>query len=194
MACDDNRVTLFFPFRYVDTFNKGAADGSGRPLTSSFQSPPSPSVNPAIGTNFFVPMAPAPSNEQKSEGMGEGIQEPTAGDEPSTSVGNEATFSRSSTRSPSPTSLHRFPSVDHITPSTNMMGASHSSNGSFSRMRATSWSGTYSDADNNKMAAVADGSPPQFLPHNPPSTRSSCSSSLQLNGAPLGDELHEVEL
>lgn len=189
----------FFPFRYVDTFNKGGAGGSGGALTNSFQSPATPSVKPALAGKFFVPMAPAPApaDEQKSEATGEITQDPATSGEPSTtSVVNDASFTVPSTSSPSSSAspLQRFPSMDHITPMKNKMGASPSSNGPFSRTRAASWSGTYSEINNLKMAALAGGSPPQFLPQNPPSTRSSSSSSLQLNGAPLGDELHEVEL
>lgn len=184
----DNIYQLFLLFRYVDTFNKGGTGGSGGALTNSFQSPTTPSVKPAIGAKFFVPMAPAPSDEQKSDSIGESIPEPTTSSEPSTSISKEATFSSpppalSSSPSPSPSSLQRFPSMDNITPT-------RSSNVPFSRSRAASWSGTYPEANNHKLAGQFSGSPPTFLPQNPPSTRSSSSSSLQLNGG----ELQEVEL
>lgn len=175
--------------RYVDTFNKG---GSGGALTNSFQSPAAPAAKPATGAKFFVPMAPPPSDEQNSDPVVETMQQPSTSAEPSSIITKEASSSFPSTSSPP--SMQRFPSMDNISPSINKAAASHSINGSLSRSRAASWSGTYSDAINHKAAGMALGSPPAFFPQNPPSTRSSSSSSLQLNGGPLGDELQEVEL
>ncbi|XP_020240850.1 protein transport protein SEC16B homolog [Asparagus officinalis] len=139
--------------RYVDTFNKGnVGGGGGGALTNSFQSPAAPYVKPAIGAKFFMPVAPAPLDDQKIDSLGETIQEPTKANDPSSSVSNDASFSLPSSSSQSPSSLQRFPSMDNITPLTNKTSTPQSINGPFSRTRAASWSGTYSDANNQKMA------------------------------------------
>ncbi|KAJ6826248.1 protein transport protein SEC16B-like protein [Iris pallida] len=188
--------------RYVDTFNKGG--GTAGSFTNSFQSPSAPSVKPAVGAKFFVPAAPAPSDAQIVDTSGEVTQEATTSGEPSMSVAEETSFSSPSADSspsvsspppPPPSSIQRYPSMDNITPLANKgSGAAEpTSNGSLSHSRAASWSGTYIGTPNHKMGGLG-GSPPPFLPQNPPSTGSNSSSSLHLNGAAPGDELDEVEL
>ncbi|XP_008796939.2 protein transport protein SEC16B homolog isoform X1 [Phoenix dactylifera] len=179
--------------RYVDTFNK-----AGGALTNSFQSPSAPSLKPAAGAKFFIPTAPATTDEPKTETITES-QETTIHEEPSSSVVNEASFS-SPPSSSSSSSMQRFPSMDHITPGKKGSGAAfQSGNGPLSRTRAASWSGSYTDAFNPKVAQTkpaGDGQivPPFFMPNNTSHTRSSSSSSVQLNVGSLGDDLHEVEL
>ncbi|KAJ6827037.1 protein transport protein SEC16B-like protein [Iris pallida] len=188
--------------RYVDTFNKGGGGTCGS-FTNSFVSPSAPSVKPAVGAKFFVPSTPPPSDALTVGTSGESTEEATYG-EPSMSVAEESSaysspsaFSSPSASSPPapPSSMQRYPSMNNITPLANngSGAAAQTSNGSLSRSRAASWSGTCTGTPNHKMSGLG-GSPPPFLPQNPPSTRSNSSSSLQLNGGPLGDELDEVEL
>ncbi|XP_008794796.2 protein transport protein SEC16A homolog isoform X2 [Phoenix dactylifera] len=174
--------------RYVDTFNKG-----GGTLTNSFQSPSAPSLKPAAGAKFFIPTAPATSDEPKTETIAESSQEAALHEEPSTSVLKEASFS-------SPSTMQRFPSMDHITPGNKGSEAAfRGGNGPLSRTRAASWSGTFTNASNSNMAEIKpiDGgqSVPSILtPSNASHSRSGSSSSVRHNGVSLGDDLHEVEL
>lgn len=168
-------------------------------MTNSFQSPSAPSLKPAAGAKFFIPTVPATSDEPQTETIADDSQEATIHEEPSLSVLNEASFSSASSSSSSP-SMQRFPSMDHITPGKRGSGAAfRSGNGPLSRSRAASWSGSYTDAFNPEVAETkptGDGQtvPSFFMPNNTSHTCSSSSSSVQLNGGSLGDDLHEVEL
>lgn len=174
--------------RYVDTFNKGNSSQSSVRSTNSFHSPITPSIKPSANTRFFVPTAHPTSNEHDSDPITAAAsgEELRTNADSSMSESKEIQFSSSSP----PSSLQRFPSMDNI-PSGN------SSNGPLSRTRAASWSGTIPNGSGSGPGSGPRsgfaGSPP-FLPHHPPSTGSSSSSSLQINGTQIGEELHEVEL
>ncbi|XP_044476726.1 protein transport protein SEC16A homolog isoform X2 [Mangifera indica] len=161
--------------RYVDTFNQGNVSPA-----KSFQSPPVPSVKPAVpsNANFFVP-APTTPAEQPMEAIAENVQEETAKfEKPSTSTVNEA--------SPPPTSTmakQRFLSMDNIP------AAVMTKDNSFLRLqsrRTASWSGSFSDSFNPHMPQTegkgeAVSMPPSSFMPGP------------MNGS-FGDDLHEVEL
>uniref|UniRef100_A0A0E0DVI8 Protein transport protein sec16 n=1 Tax=Oryza meridionalis TaxID=40149 RepID=A0A0E0DVI8_9ORYZ len=174
--------------RYVDTFNKGGANASG----PSYNKPATPSMNPLSGATFFVPTPATVASEQ--------IPDPTVNahqDQPSSTIAL-----RESSASPPPSvqsvpvqsNIQRYPSMDNI------MTPSGSGNGSsFSRSRAASWSGAYSEQlSGNAVSRSPDGQrtmmqspliPGQKQSHS----RSSSNSSLQFNNG-LGEDLHEVEL
>ncbi|MQL98712.1 hypothetical protein Taro_031425, partial [Colocasia esculenta] len=175
--------------RYVDTFNKGG----GTP-GASFQSPSVPSVKPVGGAKFFVP-SPVAASESTADSI-ESTQVASSTEGDSAPVGKESSFS------PLPSSsftMQRFPSMDNI-PSTRNKGMgtpSQNGNGSLSsRSRAASWSGSYSDAFNVKMANTNPsgeglGVPSSFSRSPSPLQPT---TSLHTNGSSLSDDLHEVEL
>uniref|UniRef100_A0A0E0PSF3 Protein transport protein sec16 n=1 Tax=Oryza rufipogon TaxID=4529 RepID=A0A0E0PSF3_ORYRU len=172
--------------RYVDTFNKGGASATG----PSYNKPATPSMNPLSGATFFVPTPATVASEQ--------IPDPTVNvhqDQPSSTIAL-----RESSASPPPSvqsipvqsNIQRYPSMDNI------MTPSGSGNGSsFSRSRAASWSGAYSEQlSGNAVSRSPDGQrtmmqspliPGQKQSHS----RSSSNSSLQFNNG-LGEDLHEV--
>ncbi|XP_006656547.1 protein transport protein SEC16B homolog [Oryza brachyantha] len=176
--------------RYVDTFNKGGANAAG----PSYSKPATPSMNPLSGATFFVPSPATVGSEQ--------IPDPTVNVQQDQS--SSLAVMRESSASPPPSvpsvpvqsSIQRYPSMDNI------MTPSGSGNGSsFSRSRAASWSGAYSEQlSSNAVSRSPDGQrtmmqspliPGQKHSHS----RSSSNSSLQLNNNNgLGEDLHEVEL
>uniref|UniRef100_A0A0E0L6T1 Protein transport protein sec16 n=1 Tax=Oryza punctata TaxID=4537 RepID=A0A0E0L6T1_ORYPU len=174
--------------RYVDTFNKGGANAAG----PSYSKPATPSMNPLSGATFFVPTPATVASEQ--------IPDPTVNvrqDQPSSSVAlleSSASPPPSVPSVPVQSNIQRYPSMDNI------MTPSGSGNGSsFSRSRAASWSGAYSEQlSGNAASRSPDGQrtmmqspliPGQKQSHS----RSSSNSSLQFNSG-LGEDLHEVEL
>ncbi|WVZ78263.1 hypothetical protein U9M48_026004 [Paspalum notatum var. saurae] len=186
--------------RYVDTFNKSGASGA----VPSYNRPAAPSVTPSAGAKFFMPTAAAAAPvaadqmmpHQAAEIHGETIHQ----DERSASPPAETSFS-----SPQPSTqisaqmsstIHRQSSMDNIsTPYQGSGVSSLSSSSSFSRSRAASWSGTYSE----QLSAFASTRSPDrqtmpspLMPGKPSHSRSNSNSSVQLNG--LTEDLHEVEL
>uniref|UniRef100_A0A0E0HJN7 Protein transport protein sec16 n=1 Tax=Oryza nivara TaxID=4536 RepID=A0A0E0HJN7_ORYNI len=174
--------------RYVDTFNKGGASATG----PSYNKPATPSMNPLSGATFFVPTPATVASEQ--------IPDPTVNvhqDQPSSTIAlRESSASPPPSVQPIPvqSNIQRYPSMDNI------MTPSGSGNGSsFSRSRAASWSGAYSEQlSGNAVSRSPDGQrtmmqspliPGQKQSHS----RSSSNSSLQFNNG-LGEDLHEVEL
>ncbi|KAL6848479.1 hypothetical protein ACP4OV_021773 [Aristida adscensionis] len=182
--------------RYVDTFNKAGASGAA----PSYNKPAAPSVTPAAGARFFMPTAAAATAaDQMPHQAAEIHSETVHQDERSASPPAETSFS-----SPPPTqfsaqmssTIHRHPSMDNIfTPYQGSGVSSGSNSSSFSRSRAASWSGTYSEQFSATAATRSpDGQtmPSPLMPGKPSHSRSNSNSSMQLNG--LTEDLHEVEL
>lgn len=174
--------------RYVDTFNKG-----GAATAASYNKPAMPSMKPLPGAGFFVPTPAADEPKQTTESTADVHSATAYQDGPSSSPAVERSFA-----SPPPplvpmqSSIQRHPSMDNI------LTPSGSGNSSFSKSRAASWSGTYSDQLSTTAASRSpDGqtmqSPVLMPPGRQPShSRSHSNSSIQLNG--LGEDLQEVEL
>lgn len=179
--------------RYVDTFNKSGASGA----MPSYNKPAAPSVTPPAGAKFFMPTAAADQMmpHQAAEIHSETIHQ----DERSASPPAETTFSspQPSTQFSAQTTstIHRQSSMDNITPYQGSGISSLSNNSSFSRSRAASWSGTYSEQFSGFAGTRSpDGQtiPSPLMPGKPSHSRSNSNSSVQLNG--LTEDLHEVEL
>ncbi|RCV04465.1 hypothetical protein SETIT_1G004100v2 [Setaria italica] len=184
--------------RYVDTFNKSGVSGA----VPSYNKPAAPSVTPPAGAKFFMPTAAAaadqmmPQPHQAAEIHSETIHQ----DERSASPPAETSFSSPppSTQFSAPiaSTIHRQSSMDNIsTPYQGSGVSSLSNNSSFSRSRAASWSGTYSEqysAFSGSRSPKGQTMPSPLMPGNPSHSRSNSNSSLQLNG--LAEDLHEVEL
>ncbi|WOL06209.1 hypothetical protein Cni_G14941 [Canna indica] len=132
--------------RYVDTFNK-----SGGASTNCFQSPSTPSVNPAVGAKFFVPDVPATSDEKTTDTAGTSTLESLLSAESSTIVDREASLS---SRSQSvPLALQYFPDSDN---NNSAIAMQQSNSGSISSgSRATSWSGNYNTIFTPTMAEMS---------------------------------------
>ncbi|CAM0148744.1 unnamed protein product [Urochloa decumbens] len=184
--------------RYVDTFNKSGASGA----MPSYNKPAAPSATPPVGAKFFMPTAPAgadqmiPQPHQAAEIHSETIHQ----DERSASPPAETSFSSpppsAQFSAPIASTIHRQSSMDNIsTPYQGSGGSSLSSNSSFSRSRAASWSGTYSEqfsAFAGNRSHEGQTMPSPLMPSKPSHSRSNSNSSVQLNG--LTEDLHEVEL
>ncbi|CAN6242694.1 unnamed protein product [Urochloa humidicola] len=184
--------------RYVDTFNKSGASGA----MPSYNKPAAPSVTPPAGAKFFMPTAAAgadqmmPQPHQAAEIHSETIHQ----DERSASPPAETSFSSpppsAQFSAPIASTIHRQSSMDNIsTPYQGSGGSSLSSNSSFSRSRAASWSGTYSEqfsAFAGNRSHEGQTMPSPLMPSKPSHSRSNSNSSVQLNG--LTEDLHEVEL
>ncbi|XP_043713337.1 protein transport protein SEC16A homolog isoform X2 [Telopea speciosissima] len=178
--------------RYVDTFNKG-----GGTISNSFQSASVPAAKHGAGANakFFIP-TPMASSERTDNATGESMHETAMTNGiPSTSVASESVIP--STASSPALSMQRFPSMDNITPTNKGIEATENGDGSlpYRSRRTASWSGSISDTFNPPMTTAikplgeALGMPPSmFMPSDPSQMR------MSMNGASLGDELHEVEL
>uniref|UniRef100_A0A0A9CSR2 Sec16 Sec23-binding domain-containing protein n=1 Tax=Arundo donax TaxID=35708 RepID=A0A0A9CSR2_ARUDO len=179
--------------RYVDTFNKAGASGA----VPSYNKPAAPSVTPPVGAKFFMPTAAAADQMplQAAEMHSETVHE----DDRSASPPAETSYSSPppSTQflAPMSSTIHRHPSMENISTPYQGSGVSPGSNSSsFSRSRAASWSGTYSE----QFSAVAGARSPdgQTMPlplmRRPSHSRSNSNSSAQFNG--LTEDLHEVEL
>lgn len=164
-----------------------------------FQTPPVPSVKPAVTANakFFIP-APAPSSsEQTMEAIAENNQEDSSAlENPSTSSRNDWAYL--SPKTPSPMARQRFPSMGNIpSPGAMINGSnSHHTHTSPHSRRTASWSGgSYGDSfyPTTKMNEVkplgeALGMPPStFMPDD---------ASLMHTPVKSGSfgDLHEVEL
>ncbi|TVU33704.1 hypothetical protein EJB05_25537 [Eragrostis curvula] len=185
-----------FHIRYVDTFNKAGASGA----MPSYNRPAAPSVAPPAGAKFFMPTAAAASADQMSHQAAEIHSETVHHDERSASPPAETSFSSPSPSTqfsaPMSSTIHRHPSMDNIsTPYQGSGVSAGSNNSSFSRSRAASWSGTYSE----QFSAIAGARSPDvqtmpspLMPGMPSHSRSNSNSSVQFNG--LTEDLHEVEL
>ncbi|PVH65476.1 hypothetical protein PAHAL_1G004100 [Panicum hallii] len=181
--------------RYVDTFNKSGASGA----VPSYNKPAAPSVTPPAGAKFFMPTALA-SDQMVPHQAAEIHSETIHRDERSASPPAETSFSSpppsAQFSAPMSSTIHRQSSMDNIsTPYQGSGVSSLSSNSSFSRSRAASWSGTYSE----QLSAFASTKSPEgqtmpspLMPGKPSHSRSNSISSVQLNG--LTEDLHEVEL
>ncbi|KAJ1277451.1 hypothetical protein BS78_04G005000 [Paspalum vaginatum] len=185
--------------RYVDTFNKSGASGA----VPSYNRPAAPSMTAPAGAKFFMPTAaatPVAADQMMPHQAAEIHSETIHQDERSASPPAETSFS-----SPQPSTqfsaqmsstIHRQSSMDNISTPYQGSGVSSLSNSSsFSRSRAASWSGTYSE----ELSAFASTKSPDrqtmpspLMPGKPSHSRSNSNSSLQLNG--LTEDLHEVEL
>lgn len=198
---------LFF-VRYVDTFNKSGASGA----MPSYNKPAAPSVTPPAGAKFFMPTAvPAAADQmmphQAAPAAADQMTPHQAAeihselqDERSASLPAETSFSSPppSTQfsAPMQSTIHRQSSMDNISSPYQGSGVSSlSNNSSFSKSRAASWSGTYSQ----QFSALAgtrsrdrQTMPSPLMPSKPSHSRSNSNSSAQFNG--LTDDLHEVEL
>ncbi|VAH99830.1 unnamed protein product [Triticum turgidum subsp. durum] len=179
--------------RYVDTFNKGGGGNSfGGP---SYNRPAMPSVNKLPAASFFVPTPAADASMQQTETAADAHSESASQDGPSSSPAVESSFYASP---PPPmqmqTGMQRHPSMDNI------MTPSGSGSGSFSKSRAASWSGTYSEQMSSTAASRSpDGqtmqSPPMMPGVRPSHSRSHSNSSLnRFNSGGFGEDLQEVEL
>ncbi|VAI68405.1 unnamed protein product [Triticum turgidum subsp. durum] len=180
--------------RYVDTFNKGGGGGNsfGGP---SYNRPAMPSVNKLPAASFFVPTPAADASLQPTEPTADAHSETANQDGPSSSPAVESSFYASP---PPPMQIQpgmqRHPSMDNI------MTPSGSGNGSFSKSRAASWSGTYSEQMSSTAASRSlDGqtmqSPPMMPGVRPSHSRSHSNSSLnRFNSGGFGEDLQEVEL
>ncbi|XP_047329648.1 protein transport protein SEC16B homolog isoform X2 [Impatiens glandulifera] len=153
--------------RYVDTFN----NGGGNP-TKQFQSPSLASVKPPVtGFNpkFFVP-TPVSSSEQTFI--------PTI--EENESI-NEGTVSAATTdnsfRTHEPMTMQRFASMDNV--ANKQTATTTTTNSSSYSRRTASWSGSFSDKQNQTFTPSNHHPSPVHLPRN---------------GSGFGDDLHEVEL
>ncbi|XP_006646765.2 protein transport protein SEC16A homolog [Oryza brachyantha] len=183
--------------RYVDTFNKGVSGGA----VPSYNKPAVASVTPPSGAKFFMPTATVVAAEQMPNQAAETHGETFHPDERSSSPPAETSFS-----SPPPATqfsappmvptIQRYPSMDNIATPNHGSGVSSGSNSSsFSRSRAASWSGTYSEQINAVAGARSpDGQtmPSPLMPGKPSHSRSNSNSSVQFNS--LTEDLHEVEL
>ncbi|KAI4974223.1 hypothetical protein ZWY2020_047503 [Hordeum vulgare] len=180
--------------RYVDTFNKGggSANAFGAP---SYSKPAMPSVNKLPSASFFVPTPAVDASMQPTEPTADAHNETANQDVPSSSPAVESSFYASP---PPPMQMQpgmqRHPSMDNI------MTPSGSGNGTFSKSRAASWSGTYSEQMSSTAASrSSDGqtmqSPPMMPGMGPSHSRSHSNSSLnRFNSGGFGEDLQEVEL
>ncbi|KAF8676706.1 hypothetical protein HU200_046820 [Digitaria exilis] len=181
--------------RYVDTFNKSGAPGA----VPSYNKPAAPSVTPPAGAKFFMPTAAA-AVDQPHQAVAQIHSETIHQDERSASPPAETSFSSPppSTQFPAPvaSTIYRQSSMDNIASPYQGSGLSSvSSNSSFSRSRAASWSGTYPEqfsALGATRSPEGQNMPSPLVPGKPSHSRSNSNSSLQLNG--LAEDLHEVEL
>ncbi|OEL28378.1 Protein transport protein SEC16B-like protein [Dichanthelium oligosanthes] len=183
--------------RYVDTFNKSGASGA----VPSYNKLAAPSVTPPAGAKFFMPTAAAAAADQMMPHQAAEIHSETIHQgERSVSPPAETSFSSPppSTQfsAPMASTIHRQSSMDNIsTPHQGSGASSLSNNSSFSRSRAASWSGTYSEQLSGFVGTRSpEGQtmPSPLMPGKPSHSRSNSSSSMQLNG--LAEDLHEVEL
>ncbi|GJM89963.1 hypothetical protein PR202_ga06195 [Eleusine coracana subsp. coracana] len=182
--------------RYVDTFNKAGVSGA----VPSYNKPAAPSVAPPAGAKFFMPTAAAASADQMSHQAAEIQSETMHHDERSASPAAETSFCSplpsAQFSAPMSSTIHRHPSMDNISTPYQGSGVSAGSNSSsFSKSRAASWSGTYSE----QFSAIAGARSPDgqtmplpVMPGRPSHSRSNSNSSVQFNG--LTEDLHEVEL
>uniref|UniRef100_A0A0D9VB48 Protein transport protein sec16 n=1 Tax=Leersia perrieri TaxID=77586 RepID=A0A0D9VB48_9ORYZ len=183
--------------RYVDTFNKG---GVSRGAVPSYNKPTVASMTPPSGAKFFVPTAAVVAAEQTPNQTAEAHGETFHPDERSSSPPAETSFS-----SPPPATqfsappmvptIQRYPSMDNITTPYQGSGVLGSNNSSFSKSRAASWSGTYSEQINSVAGARSPDRqtmPSPLMPGKTSHSRSNSNSSVQFNS--LTEDLHEVEL
>uniref|UniRef100_A0ACD6A889 Uncharacterized protein n=1 Tax=Avena sativa TaxID=4498 RepID=A0ACD6A889_AVESA len=175
--------------RYVDTFNKGGGGGGGNAFGApSYNKPAMPSVNKLPSASFFVP---TPAVDASMQMTPESTAETARQDAPSSSPAVEPSYASPPPPMQLQSSFQRHPSMENI------MTPSGSGNSSFSRSRAASWSGTYSEQPSSTAASrspdLQNMQSPPYIPGSRPShSRSHSNSSLQLNG--LGEDLQEVEL
>ncbi|XP_066320940.1 protein transport protein SEC16A homolog isoform X2 [Miscanthus floridulus] len=192
--------------RYVDTFNKSGVSGA----VPSYNKPAAPSVTPPAGAKFFMPTAaPAAADQMMPHQAAEIHSETIHQDERSASPPAETSFSstppptqfsspppHTQFSSPMQSTIHWQSSMDNIsTPYQGSGVSSLSNNSSFSKSRAASWSGTYSDqfsAFAGTRSPDVQTMPSPLMPGKPSHSRSNSNSSVQLNG--LTEDLHEVEL
>ncbi|EES04327.1 hypothetical protein BDA96_04G004400 [Sorghum bicolor] len=192
--------------RYVDTFNKSGASGA----VPSYNKPAAPSVTPPAGAKFFMPTAaPAAADQMVPHQAAEIHSETIHQDERSASPPAETSISSTPPptqfssppphlqfSSPMQSTIHRQSSMENIsTPYLGSGVSSLSSSSSFSKSRAASWSGTYSEqysAFAGTQSPDRQTMPSPLMPGKPSHSRSNSNSSLQLNG--LAEDLHEVEL
>ncbi|KAG6472854.1 hypothetical protein ZIOFF_070332 [Zingiber officinale] len=167
--------------RYVDTFNKGGGGGGANGAsTNTFHSPTVPLAKPLIGANFFVPMAPATTDEKPTDAAGDNNRDVTTGEDPSEPANREASFS--SLPSSASSSMQQLPSMNSNTPQNN--------NAHVYGSRAASWNGTY-ESFNETMAGARLGHGPTIFS---PTHSKQSSSSLQQHDTSVGDDLQEIEL
>ncbi|XP_066329082.1 protein transport protein SEC16A homolog [Miscanthus floridulus] len=192
--------------RYVDTFNKSGVSGA----VPSYNKPAAPSVTPPAGAKSFMPTAaPAAADQMVPHQAAEIHSETIHQDERSASPPAETSFSstppptqfsspppHTQFSSPVQSTIHRQSSMENIsTPYQGSGVSSLSSNSSFSKSRAASWSGTYSEqfsAFAGTRSPDRQTMPSPLMPGKPSHSRSNSNSSVQLNG--LTEDLHEVEL
>ncbi|AQK67681.1 Protein transport protein SEC16B-like protein [Zea mays] len=183
--------------RYVDTFNRSGASGA----MPSYNKPAAPSMTPPAGAKFFMPTAaPVAADQMIPHQAAEIHSETIHQDERSASPPAETSFSSTPppTQFPSPvqSTIYRQSSMENISTPYQGSGVSSLSNdSSFSKSRAASWSGTYSEQFNAFAGTISPDrqtthSP--LMPGKPPHSRSNSNSSGHLNG--LAEDLHEVEL
>ncbi|AQK61207.1 Protein transport protein SEC16B-like protein [Zea mays] len=183
--------------RYVDTFNKSGASGA----VPSYNKPAAPSVTPPAGAKFFIPTAaPVAADQmmphQAAEIHSETMQQDERAASPPAGTSFSSTPPPTQFSSPMQSTIHRQSSMANIsTPYQSSGVSSLSSDTSFSKSRAASWSGTYSE----QFSAFAGTRSPDgqtvrspLMPGKPSHSRSNSNSSVQLNG--LTEDLHEVEL
>ncbi|KAL6550273.1 hypothetical protein OROMI_020761 [Orobanche minor] len=177
--------------RYVDTFNQG-----GGSATSSFQSPPVPSIKPASGANpkFFVP-APVSNAEQAVDtSLGNNKQYTSSCEDPSIAPLNDSSFQPPAP--PSTINMQRYASMNNIS----KQGTNDSGSFSVHSRRAASWSGSFNDSFSPPSERAQGGKPLgdvlAMQPMQPSSFMTSDPSSVHssMNGGSFGDDLHEVEL
>ncbi|GJN18760.1 hypothetical protein PR202_gb05956 [Eleusine coracana subsp. coracana] len=148
--------------RYVDTFNKAGVSGA----VPSYNKPAAPSVAPPAGAKFFMPTAAAASADQMSHQAAEIQSETMHHDERSASPAAETSFCSplpsAQFSAPMSSTIHRHPSMDNISTPYQGSGVSAGSNSSsFSKSRAASWSGTYSE----QFSAIAGARSPDGADH-----------------------------
>ena len=176
----------------------------------SYNKPAAPSVTPPAGAKFFMPTAaPAAADQMVPHQAAEIHSETIHQDERSASPPAETSFSSTPPptqfssppphmqfSSPMQSTIHRQSSMDNIsTPYQGSGVSSLSSSSSFSKSRAASWSGTYSEqysAFAGTQSPDRQTMPSPLMPGKPSHSRSNSNSSVQLNG--LAEDLHEVEL
>lgn len=153
-----------------------------------------PSVNKLPTASFFVPTPAVDASMQPTEPTAEAHSETAHQDGPSSSPAVESFYASPPPPMQMQPGMQRHPSMDNI------MTPSGTGNGSFSKSRAASWSGTYSEQMSSTAASRSpDGqtmqSPPMMPGVRPSHSRSHSNSSLnQFNSGGFGEDLQEVEL
>ncbi|KAF3795216.1 transport protein SEC16B-like protein [Nymphaea thermarum] len=185
--------------RYVDTFNKGG--GAAPP--STFQTPALPSAKPGgTAAKFFIPTPTSAevNLDQAAEAAAiEASPGPASNDIPVSSLSSSSPPPPPSGMSSASSSMHRFPSMDNITPVSRGKGGL--ANGSAllsSRSRAASWSGGFLEStkfDDTRPLSETLASP-SLLAGSPPGHFVPVPSRMSMspNASSFGDDLQEVEL